>query len=215
MTACRSPRPRPCCSTSPSSWSSTRSSQRDCPHLLYPLASCALLTTVCMYISLLLFLSLAIFYSLSHFVLFASEVVNSIFFPFIFFFHVFPLYSFTFSMVLYSIGNLISSLPSPSSHLSCHPPLPQSSPPPSCSPLNSLSHHPFILPPLSIHLLCIPPNIHLIIVTGCAAIGMLGLCCPTPDGAMLACCDALLGGEKRMQEEWRSLIYLDHAGRLN
>ena len=47
---------------------------------------------------------------------------------------------------------------------------------------------------------------------GCAAIGMLGLCCPTPDGAMLACCDALLGGEKRMQEEWRSLIYVDHAG---
>ena len=41
---------------------------------------------------------------------------------------------------------------------------------------------------------------------------MLGLCCPTPDGAMLACCDALLGGEKRMQEEWRSLIYVDHAG---
>jgi hypothetical protein len=31
---------------------------------------------------------------------------------------------------------------------------------------------------------------------------------------MLACCDALLGGEKRMQEEWRSLIYVDHAGKI-
>ena len=47
---------------------------------------------------------------------------------------------------------------------------------------------------------------------GCAALGISGLCCPTPDGSMLACCDSLAGGESRMQDEWKSLIYIDHAG---
>ena len=47
---------------------------------------------------------------------------------------------------------------------------------------------------------------------GCASSGMLGMCCPTADGLMLACCDSQVGGEKRMQEEWKSLIYIDHAG---
>lgn len=47
---------------------------------------------------------------------------------------------------------------------------------------------------------------------GCAAIGMSGLCCPTPEGSILACCDGAPGGEKRMQDEWKSLMFLDHAG---
>ena len=50
------------------------------------------------------------------------------------------------------------------------------------------------------------------ILTGCAAIGMSGLCCPTPEGSILACCDSAPGGEKRMQDEWKSLMFLDHAG---
>lgn len=50
------------------------------------------------------------------------------------------------------------------------------------------------------------------VFSGCASIGMTGLCCPTADGSILACCDSLVSGEKRMQEEWRSLIYIDHAG---
>ena len=50
------------------------------------------------------------------------------------------------------------------------------------------------------------------IFSGCASIGMTGLCCPTADGSILACCDSLVSGEKRMQEEWKSLIYIDHAG---
>lgn len=153
MTACRSPRPRPCCSTSPSSWSSTRSSQRDCPHLLYPLASCALLTTVRMYISLLLFLSLAISYSLPHFVLFASDVVISKKKFFTFFFLILPSYKLILLFHGIAFHQLLNILPTPSSHhLSYHPPLLQSSIPPSSLPPNSLSHlsHlPFILPPLS------------------------------------------------------------------
>ena len=44
----------------------------------------------------------------------------------------------------------------------------------------------------------------------CASTGMTGLCCPTADGAMLACCDTV-GGAARMQDEWKSLIYIDHA----
>ena len=47
---------------------------------------------------------------------------------------------------------------------------------------------------------------------GCASSGIFGLCCPTADGSMLPCCDSSVGGEKRMQEEWKSLIYIDHAG---
>ena len=49
---------------------------------------------------------------------------------------------------------------------------------------------------------------------GCASSGIFGLCCPTADGSMLPCCDSSVGGEKRMQEEWKSLIYIDHAGML-
>ena len=45
----------------------------------------------------------------------------------------------------------------------------------------------------------------------CAAAGILGYCCPTPEGAMLACCDPLVNGQSRMQDEWKSLIYIDHA----
>ena len=50
------------------------------------------------------------------------------------------------------------------------------------------------------------------IPVGCASSGIFGLCCPTADGSMLPCCDSSVGGEKRMQEEWKSLIYIDHAG---
>ena len=45
----------------------------------------------------------------------------------------------------------------------------------------------------------------------CSGLGLTGMCCPAPDGSMLACCDAN-GGPRMMQDEWRSLLYVDHAG---
>lgn len=45
----------------------------------------------------------------------------------------------------------------------------------------------------------------------CVSLGMAtGACCPTADGVMLACCDPDSSGS-RMQEEWKTLIYIDHA----
>lgn len=38
--------------------------------------------------------------------------------------------------------------------------------------------------------------------------GLVGNCCPNNDGEYLACCD---NSNHRMQDEWLSLIYLDHA----
>jgi hypothetical protein len=40
-------------------------------------------------------------------------------------------------------------------------------------------------------------------------LGMTGLCCPSAEGSMLACCNTVDGA---MADEWRSLIYADHAG---
>jgi len=49
----------------------------------------------------------------------------------------------------------------------------------------------------------------------CVALGLGGgdaNCCPTPDGAMLACCGVGGGGgDGGMQDEWKTLIYADHA----
>ena len=44
----------------------------------------------------------------------------------------------------------------------------------------------------------------------CSALGMTGLCCPTAAGAFLACCDTASTGAV-MSDEWRSLIYQQHA----
>jgi len=41
----------------------------------------------------------------------------------------------------------------------------------------------------------------------CRNLGMIGLCCPTADGNLLACCDAI----GQMQDEWKSLIFIDLA----
>ena len=45
---------------------------------------------------------------------------------------------------------------------------------------------------------------------GCRALGMIGQCCPTAEGSFLACCDTV----GQMQDEWKSLIYIDLAGYL-
>jgi hypothetical protein len=45
-----------------------------------------------------------------------------------------------------------------------------------------------------------PPGSRMCASNGaCAAAGMLGQCCPTPEGAMLACCDDAANGQGRMQ----------------
>ena len=44
----------------------------------------------------------------------------------------------------------------------------------------------------------------------CVALALLGLCCPNPAGVMLACCDSGPNGAK-MQDEWKGLLYIDHA----
>lgn len=44
----------------------------------------------------------------------------------------------------------------------------------------------------------------------CQALSLLGLCCPNPAGVMLACCDSGTSGSK-MQDEWKGLLYMDHA----
>lgn len=45
----------------------------------------------------------------------------------------------------------------------------------------------------------------------CVQLGMAGPCCPTAEGLTLACCDPDPSGNKPMQDEWRSLIYVNHA----
>lgn len=45
---------------------------------------------------------------------------------------------------------------------------------------------------------------------GCAGTGLQGNCCPTPEGLNLACCD-VGSTTPRMQDEWRSLIFIDRA----
>jgi len=48
----------------------------------------------------------------------------------------------------------------------------------------------------------------------CVVLGLSsGNCCPSPDGVSLACCsaDGTSNSNSNMQEEWKSLIYLDHA----
>lgn len=48
----------------------------------------------------------------------------------------------------------------------------------------------------------------------CLALGMTqqgSLCCPSPEGLTLACCDADANGVKPMQDEWKGLIYMNHA----
>ena len=63
----------------------------------------------------------------------------------------------------------------------------------------------------------LPYLLHRIIVCiciGCAALGLLGLCCPNPDGVMLSCCSPGNGngGAQGMNDEWKSYIIAIHAG---
>ena len=44
----------------------------------------------------------------------------------------------------------------------------------------------------------------------CQALSLLGLCCPNPAGIMLSCCESGPNGS-RMQDEWKGLLYIDHA----
>ena len=52
------------------------------------------------------------------------------------------------------------------------------------------------------------------ICIGCSALGLLGLCCPNPDGVMLSCCSPGNGngGAQGMNDEWKSYIIAIHAG---
>lgn len=49
------------------------------------------------------------------------------------------------------------------------------------------------------------------ILAACNALALTGLCCPGPEGSYLACCDSP-GGPPRMNDEWRALLFIDHAG---
>jgi len=48
--------------------------------------------------------------------------------------------------------------------------------------------------------------------SACSQLGLTaGSCCPTTDGAMLACCDGANSKAPHMIDEWLSLLYIDHA----
>jgi hypothetical protein len=50
----------------------------------------------------------------------------------------------------------------------------------------------------------------------CRGLGITGLCCPTPEGVLLGCCDSQQTSNSsvtaHMQDEWRGLLYCDLAG---
>lgn len=46
----------------------------------------------------------------------------------------------------------------------------------------------------------------------CSGLGLIGLCCPTPDGNVLACCNVVSNSTiKRMQDEWKSFILITES----
>ena len=58
---------------------------------------------------------------------------------------------------------------------------------------------------------------------GCKALGLTGMCCPSPEGLFLGCCDTSSGSSTSssngdgssavMIDEWKSLLFAELAGK--